>query len=177
LGNPFQTESAAAEPQGGKTASAKPKPPKLNPEQRRMLADIEKGLITKLNSKDNPGDRNTWYVIVEFDQAGALATSTTGSVNPLSGVVRARTTAQAQAQTHRRALPVQGRKAAAMAIMEYLYAPNKAAEKLQAPGIQGPNVEVNVAGTKQWEFRAFKTEEEARAYAQSVMAQDEEDDE
>lgn len=105
---------------------------KLHPNQQQHLRAIKAKLVTRLNSKTNPGDRDTWYVLIFRD--GAQAETSTQSATMLGrstfGWSSGKSTQQKIASDFK---VVRGRSAAAMAVLEYLYSPHNAVNQLQAP--------------------------------------------
>jgi hypothetical protein len=170
MGCQVLTHCFAEEPSDAKAAPEKVKPVKLTAQQRKMAAGFEKAMITKFNSKESPGDRETWYVIVGVDQVQAVARGSTGGADARSGLLMSTTYTQTQATDVVTPITVKGRKAAAAAAAQFLTAPNAAVAKLRPTSIKAANTKIDVAGGKQWDFRAFKTEAEALDYAETVKS-------
>ena len=133
------------------------KPPKLTSEERKKVRDFEKRLRTPLNnSKTNPGDRDTWYVIEFTDTAIGARLSRYYSGNT-------RTTTNAWHLAGNSAVKMaQGRKNAALLLLQYCYyTGNVAASRLQ-PQANGKTLREGVVATKNWQFSAFAKEEDAK---------------
>jgi len=132
-------------------------PRKLNSAEKRMVWKLEQQLVTPLKSKDNnPGDRETWYVIVFTDTALGKRQSHTVSGNILT------TTREIQAARQSAAKMAHGRKDAALLLLQYYYAGNAAAARLK-PTAGGTTDRASAEAVKKWEYRAFATEAEAKA--------------
>ena len=137
----------------GKTPGAR-----LTVAQKKMVRHFEKRLTTRLNSKLNPGDKDTWYVIVFTDLAMGAKKSRWYSGNTLT------TTYGWHAARNSAARTTQGRKNAAMLLLQYYcYTPNTAALRLQPP-TNGRTVRARAAATKNWQYRAFAKEEDAKEF-------------
>lgn len=136
-------------------------PPTLTQTEKRIVRKFEKELTTRLNSKDNPGDQNTWYVIVFTDTALGTRQSRSVSGDYLT------ITREMQVRGNSAAKIAQGREAAALLLAQYYYAENSAATKLR-PTVRGTTDWARVAGAKRWQYRAFMEEEEAQDFFNRV---------
>jgi len=146
-------------------ATAKPKDAGIGLEltvaETRFLRGIEKKLVTRLNSKDNPGDQGTWYVLLFLDRAitqtyGESSTSRTLATMRLmkpDGTV------------------VQGRREAALTTARFLVGANNAAKGVRPPSTGEPAETSRFGGDKLWDYRAFKTEAEANVFLARVLPQ------
>ena len=128
--------------------------PRLTPNERRFLWPIDRRLATRLNSSANPGDRDTWYVLMFRDIAGT----------------ETRTTAGTERRTARQdgAIIVQGRPQAALTVAQFLTKSNTANDAIVANTPQGspPN---QAAANKLWEYRAFRNQFEAQAFLATLI--------
>ena len=132
------------------------KPLKLTVAQKKIVRRFEKQLTTPLNSKDNPGDRDTWYVIVFTDAAFGAKKSRFYSGNT-------RTTTYAWHETGNSAVKMtQGRKNAALLLLQYFYYTGNAAASRLQPEVNGKTLRAGVVATKNWRYRAFAKKEEAK---------------
>lgn len=139
------------------------RPPKLNSAEKRMVWQLEQQLVTPLNSKEfNPGDQDTWYVIVFTDTAVGKRQSHSVSGNILT------TTREIQAARQSAAKIAHGRKDAALLLLQYYYAGNAAAARLK-PTAGGTTDRASAEAIKNWEYRAFATEAEAKAFLDLIQ--------
>lgn len=129
--------------------------PKLTVAQEKVVRSFEKKLKTPLTSKLNPADRDTWYVIVFTDSAMGARKSRLAS----GGTVT--TTYGWQATQNNAVRVVKGRRNAAILLLGYYYAGNAAASRLQ-PETNGKVLRQRAVAAKNWCYRAFATEEEAK---------------
>jgi hypothetical protein len=146
--------------------------PKLTAAEQQVVAKIQTKLATKFNSKDNPGDQNTWYVLMFRDVAMSKTKSMSGT-SPQKGLLTYSKGTSKQEKKEEDAVAVQGRQAAALAIARYLASPNAAAAELKPPATGSkPGVitrrDTQVAADRQWDFRAFDNEADAKAFLDSV---------
>lgn len=129
--------------------------------EARFVSKLERRLVTKLNSKDNPADRDTWYVLLFLDRAVAQTYGESSRTKTLA--------------TLRLWKPdgtiVQGRRAAALATARFLFGTNNAAKGVSAPGTGERREASRFGGDKRWEYRAFKTEAEAKAFLLHALPQ------
>ena len=132
-------------------------PPRLTVAQKKIVRKFEGELITKLNSKDNPGDKDTWYVIVFTDTAAGARQSSSVSGDILT------ITRELQAARHSAVKMTQGRKGAALLLLQYLYAGNSAASRLR-PTAGGRTERKSASGEKYWRYWFFANEEEAKSF-------------
>lgn len=157
-------EEAAEDAKAGEAAkeAAPKKPTKTTAAERKLIGPLQKKLATKLNSAENPGDKNTWYVLTLRDlvQAQTSGASDTGFTLRLS--------MQQQEAANKQVTVVQGKREAAIAVARFMLAPNSAVAKLRQPGIIAQKTSTQLAGDKQWEFQAFKTEKEAETFAETA---------
>jgi hypothetical protein len=132
--------------------------PRLTVAQKKIVRHFEKQLKTRLHSKDNPADRDTWYVIVFTDSA--VGTRKSRSV---SGNIR--TTTYALHATGDRAVRVtQGRKNAALLLLQYYYYTGNVAAARLKPAANGKTLRAGAIATKNWRYWAFAEEEKAKAF-------------
>jgi hypothetical protein len=135
---------------------------KLSASEQKAVRQYEKQLITKLNSKDNPGDTLTYYVISFTETAQAKTESETGRSSTTVTV-----TTMWQSKVARDAILVQGRRNAAVELARYFNSRNKAAQGLQRP----PGVDIavlNAKSQKNWTAEPFLSEVDAQAYLAKV---------
>ena len=144
------------------SAQAPATTPKLSTAELRAVHQFEKQLITKLNSKKNPADKYTYYVLMFCD----TATSTTDSTSSSGRTVTL--TRQWQLATKRDARMVQGRREAAITLAQYYSAANAAATRLNGSGSRLNSRVVAADGAKQWDYRPFLSESEAKAFLAEV---------
>jgi hypothetical protein len=100
--------------------TVRPEPPRLTVAQKKIVQKFERELNTKLNSKGNPGDKDTWYVILFTDTAAGARQSSSVSGEILT------ITRELQAARHSAVKMTQGRKEAALLLLQCLYAGNSA---------------------------------------------------
>ena len=127
---------------------------RLTYEEQRFLVPIEKRLVTPLNSKANPGDRDTWYVLMFRDVAGV---QTFRETRDSSSITRSLATEAAKVDG---AMMVQSRREAALTVARFLTKSNTAAQSLNVP-VQHSSQKSRVAANKLWEYKAFTSEDEA----------------
>ncbi len=148
------------------------KAPKLSYAEAHFVANIEKQLVTKLQSKDkNPADSHTWYALVFRDSASSTVRST--SATHQNGVLTWSNGKSRQKRSAGDKAIVQGRRDAALTVARYLTSPNAAVQQLKPgsskaqPGwMKKSDQEINA--TRQWFFGAFATESEARAFLKKL---------
>lgn len=134
-----------------------PASPRLTMDQTNIVRKFEKKLKTPLNSKDNPGDKYTWYVFGFTETAVGARQSRAVSGNTLT------VTRELQAARNRAARVIQGREAAAVLLLEYYSVGNSAfAELCSTAG--GRTDRATAAADKAWCYRAFATEGEAKEF-------------
>ena len=135
--------------------------PKLSTAQKKFIRTCEKELATPFNSKDNPGDRDTWYVIVFTDSAlgSRQSSSVSGDILTIS--------LEMQAARQSAAKMAHGRKDAALLLLQYFYAANSAAAMLR-PTVVGVTDWARADGEKSWRYKAFATEDEAKAFFDQI---------
>lgn len=106
-------------------------------------------------------DRDTWYVLLFLDRAIAQTYGESSSSRTLA--------------TMRLMKPdgavVQGRQEAALATARFLVGANNAAKGVRPPSTRESAEASRFGGDKVWEYRAFKTEGEARAFLTQVLPQ------
>lgn len=158
--------SHAAGPKGKKAPKkvslAKPTP-RLTVQERRFLQATERKLVTKFNSKDNPGDRDTWYALLFKDEVVAQTLGASSSSSH-----RSVTLATMHAIKPDGAV-VQGKKEAALAIARFMYGINNAAKGLRPPSTGESGNTSRAAGNKAWTGEAFKTKKEAEAWLDRML--------
>ena len=135
---------------------AKP-PVRLTYPEQTFLVPIEKRLATPLNNKANPGDRDTWYVLMFRDVAGVQTFSESRSS---SSITRSLATEAAKVDG---AMMVQSRREAALTVARFLTKSNTAAQSLTIP-VQHSSQKSQAAANKLWKYKAFATEDEARLF-------------
>lgn len=135
--------------------------PKLNTAQKKFFRNCEKKLATRFNSKENPGDKGTWYVIYFTETAAGARQSRSVSGNILT------ITRELQAARNNAAKMTQGRKQAALLLVQYYSAANSAAAKLQ-PTAGGRTDWATAAADKSWRYKAFAKEDEAKAFFDQI---------
>ena len=140
----------------------KVKPPLLTWQEKRFLFPIEKRLVTPFNSKANPGDRDTYFVLMFRDVAGV---QTHSRARGSSSVTESLTTEVAQWDG---AIIIHGRKEAALTVARFLTKDNAAARSLEVP-VQHAEQKSQLASNKVWDYRAFATEELAQLYLISIL--------
>jgi hypothetical protein len=136
---------------------------KLNSQEVKAVRKLERKLATKLNSKENPGDRDTWYVLMFLDQAGLQAEGGSRSGQTLTY------TRETQLAQKPKALTVQGKRNAAIEIVRFLVSGNEAAKILRRPGVSTGGMRTQFGGNKVWNWQAFATEKDARTFHQRVL--------
>ncbi|MDA0284550.1 MAG: hypothetical protein O3B86_14475, partial [Planctomycetota bacterium] len=97
---------------------------KLTHAEARFLRGLEKKLVTKLNSKDNPADEKTWYVLLLLDQAVVQKETASKSGSSLS------LQQSMWLATKPDGVVVKGRSEAALALARFLVGDNNAAKGL-----------------------------------------------
>jgi hypothetical protein len=137
--------------------TVRPEPPRLTVAQKKIVQKFERELNTKLNSKGNPGDKDTWYVILFTDTAAGARQSSSVSGEILT------ITRELQAARHSAVKMTQGRKEAALLLLQCLYAGNSAASKLR-PTAGGRTERTSAGGEKCWRYWFFANEEQAKAF-------------
>jgi hypothetical protein len=144
----------------------KPEPPKLTLAEQKFVTQLEKLLITKLAGKSNPSDQYTWYVLMFVDQAEATTVTSSGTTTRRIGGKRTTvplTKTSVDVATARAAMLVQGRRNAALKVGQYLVSQNAAAGALaEAKGKSATD------GARNWDYRAFFVEDEAKAFYESI---------
>lgn len=157
-----------------KEEAAKPERPAtagLSPNEQRIVKQLEGKLRTKFNSKENPGDKDTWYVFGFADFAAASIETKRATAVP--GVIITSRNEQSDSKVVRKAAIVQGRTEAAIELARFLYSPNQATGKLE---VDAPtqkegylsNSQGQFAADRKWEFRPFDNEAEAREFYDSI---------
>jgi len=135
--------------------------PKLSKAQKKFIWTCEKELTTPFNSKDNPGDKDTWYVIYFTETAAGARQSRFVSGNILT------ITRELQAARNNAAKMTQGRKQAALLLVQYYSTANSAAAKLR-PTVVGSTDWATAAADKSWRYKAFAKEDEAKAFFDQI---------
>ena len=131
----------------------------LSVAETRFLRGIEKKLVTRLNSKANPADRDTWYVLLFLDRAIAQTYGESSS---------SRTLATLRLMKPDGAV-VQGRGEAALATARFLCGANNAGKGVRPPSTGEPAEASRFGGDKLWDYRAFKTEGDERTFLAMVL--------
>jgi hypothetical protein len=131
---------------------------KLTHAEARFLRGLEKKLVTKLNSKDNPADEKTWYVLLLLDQAVLQKETASKSGSSLS------LQQSIWLSTKPDGVVVQGRSKAALKLARFLAGANDASKGLGQLATGGANTRINVSANKRWWFYFFKSESEAKAF-------------
>ena len=129
--------------------------PRLTPNERTLLWPIERRLATRLNNKENPADRDTWYVLMFRDIAGAESLSVTATDLTLE-----RRLAKVDG-----AMVIQGRQPAAITVAQFLTKSNTAI----AAATPNNSLLTQSAANKLWEYRAFRNEFEAQAFLKTLF--------
>lgn len=129
-------------------------------------------LVTKFNGKDNPGDRDTWYVL-GFMDAAALETKTRETSMTAQRLYMWSSHTNQQKKIAKDAIVVQGRAGAALAVMDHLNAPNQAVAKIRPPsgtpreGWIKRQASQGIAD-RIWNAAPFESEVQARQFYESV---------
>lgn len=155
----------------GAAKTERPATAGLSPNEQRIVKQLEGKLRTKFNSKENPGDKDTWYVFGFADFAAASIETKRASAVP--GVIITSRNEQSDSKVVRKAAIVQGRTEAAIELARFLYSPNQATGKLEVDAPtekQGylSNSQGQLATDRKWEFRPFDNEAEAREFYDSI---------
>lgn len=142
-----------------KSTQKKTSPPKLklSVAEARFVRGLEKKLVTKLNSKTNPADKNTWYVLLLLDRAVVQKETASKSGSSLS------LSQSMWVSTKPDGMVVQGRREAALALARFLVGGNNAAKGLGRFAVGDAKTRTRVNGDKQWRFYYFKAEKDAKA--------------
>ncbi len=142
-----------------------PTPPRirLTSAQARFVRGIERELVTRLNSKDNPGDRDTWYVLVLIDQAAAQRIGTSRSSSKLTIAAEFRASSKPQATV------VQSKRSAALAVARFYASFNRAAPFAARSGLPTSRNATQFRAMKVWRYLAFEKEQDARAFLLRIM--------
>jgi hypothetical protein len=154
------TQAADPQPTVASQWAAQPKkvkPPLLTWQEKQWLLPLEKRLLTPFNNKANPGDRDTYFVLMFRDVAGVQTHSRTRSS---SSITESLATEVAKWDG---AIIIHGRKEAALTVARFLTKDNAAARSLEVPG-QHAEQKSQLASNKVWDYRAFATEELAQLY-------------
>lgn len=154
------TQAADPQPTVASQWAAQPKkvkPPLLTWQEKRWLLPLEKRLLTPFNNKANPGDRDTYFVLMFRDVAGVQTHSRTRSS---SSITESLATEVAKWDG---AIIIHGRKEAALTVARFLTKDNAADRSLKVPG-QHAEQKSQLASNKVWDYRAFATEELAQLY-------------
>ena len=144
----------------GGICQAQTPPQRLNAKEQEFVSSIERKLVTKLNSKDNPGDKSTWYVLMLRDAAVAASQGT--------GLKGRRLSVDSKVNTEDNAVVVQGKHDAAIAVARFMVSANTAVEDLKKPRVNRALTNTQVDAEKQWDFRAFASQAEANLFADSL---------
>lgn len=129
-------------------------------------------LNTKFQGKENPGDRETWFVI-NFTDIAVAETKQTSANGMAGGFTYSPTRVNKQKKVTNHAVVVQGRTDAAVAVMDYANLPNQAAAKIAVgtsktrPG-GFTSRETKGAADRAWNVRAFDNEGEARRFYEEL---------
>ena len=136
-------------------------PLKLTTKQKRFVNGLKGKLKSKLNPKGDPDDANTWYVLMFINAA-------TGARQSVRDTADYRiTTLEIQSAQDYDARMVQGRDSAALLLAQFLYSLNSAATKLE-PTQGGTTQAAHLEGRKDWRFKAFLDEVEAKTFFELV---------
>ena len=138
---------------------------KLTVAEARFVRSLERKLTTKLNSKENPGDRDTWYVLLLLDRA-VLQRDTLSSSGSSRTLERAVDLSQKPD-----GVVVQGKHEAAIALARFLVGTNQAGKGLGSLAQPGPGTTPRMNGNKQWWFQAFQTQSDAKKYLSLALPQ------
>jgi hypothetical protein len=147
---------------------------KLSPGEHQQLTRIKKQFITPHNSKENPGDQNTWYVIGFMDSAQAETKAREATM--LAGrTILWSDQKSNQQKIAKDAVIAHGRTAAAQAVLQYTNSPNAAATQLRSPSNTArdgwmKNQNTQVTTDRRWVYRAFAKESQARKFLESVRS-------
>jgi len=144
---------------------------KLTVAEQQQLTQLKPQLVTRFNSKDNPGDRDTWYVLGFVDAATVETKSREATMIGRSTALMSHHT-DTQKKVVRDAVLAQGRTAAALAVIDHLNAPNQAAAQLHGPSNavrEGwmKRQSTQAAAGRTWVYQAFDSEGAARQYLES----------
>lgn len=156
-GVPKLQQKKSTQKQTGKTR------PKLTHAEARFLKNLERKLVTKLNSKSNPADKHTWYVLLLLDRAVVQKDGASKSGSTLS-VTRATWMALKPD-----GIVVQGRREAALALARFLFGVNNAAKGFGRLSTGQDRVQTRAAGDKRWRAFYFKTEKDAKTYLAQAL--------
>lgn len=148
----------AAAPKSTQKKTAPQKPVlKLTVAEARYLKKLEKQLVTKLNSKTNPADRNTWYVLLLLDRAVVQRETASKSGSSLS------LSQSMWVSTKPDGVVVKGRREAALALARFLVGGNNAAKGMGRLAAGDAKTRTHVNADKHWRFYYFKSEKDAQA--------------
>ncbi len=129
--------------------------PKMTRDQRRFFYRTQKQLVTKLNSKDNPGDSKTWYTLLFLDEVAIQTLGASSSSSQRSVTLATMLAAKPDG------VVVQGKQDAALAVGRFMYGINSAVKGLKPISTAESRNTSRAAGNKRWWFFAFKTKQEA----------------
>lgn len=135
---------------------------RFNSAQTRFIRGIEQELVTRLNSKDNPGDRDTWYVLVLIDQAAAQRIGTSRSSSKVTVAAEFRASSKPQATV------VKEKRNAAFAIARFYSSMNRAAPFASRSGLPTTRNATRFRAMKIWRYVAFETEQDAKAFHANI---------
>lgn len=135
----------------------------LTSAQSRFVRQIERELVTRLNSKKNPGDQNTWYVLALIDHA---AVRRIGSSRTSSKVTIA---AEFRASTKPQSAVVQGKRNAALTVARFYMAINTATPFVSRSSLPTRSNATQFRVNKVWRYVAFETEKDAQAFLRNIM--------
>ena len=145
---------------------------KLSVGEQQQLIRIKTKFVTPYNSKNNPGDRDTWYVIGFMDTAHSETRSRDATMLAGGTILWSDQNAK-QNKVTKDAVIAHGRMAAAQAVLQYSNSPNAAAAKLRAPSNTAregwmKSQNTAVAADRQWVYRAFAKESQARQFLENA---------
>lgn len=129
--------------------------------RKKEVDAVEKALATK----GGGADKETWYVLLFSERADRVAAS--GSTGRKGGT---RGSLSFNSSSDSNCVKIQGRENAAEAVVSFMMSAPTAQEKLGKGPVRGPGT-VNV--TRDWDFRAFRSDTEAQALYSSIVANSE----
>lgn len=147
-------------------------PSKLSAAEHQQLNRIKRQFVTPHNSRENPGDRDTWYVIGFMDTALAETKSREATML-MGGTLLWSDQKSHQQKVAKEAVIAHGRTAAAQAVLQYSLSPNAAATQLRSPSNPArdgwmKSQNTHVTTDRRWVYRAFAKEGEARRFLDTV---------
>lgn len=129
--------------------------------RKKEVNAVEKALATK----GGGADKETWYVLLFSERADRVAASASKGIGGKGGGVRGSLKFDSSSASN--CVKVQGREAAAEAVVNFMMSAPTAQEKLGKGPVRGPGM-VNVS--RDWDFRAFRSDAEAQALYSSIVA-------